>query len=669
VVTSLEFADRTIVFLSDIRHSTRRLARAPGFTVIVVLTLALGIAAATAMFSVVNGVLLRPLPYPEQERLIELMHQAPGLGLDTLFASPAIYFTYRNHNTTFDSVGLWDDGNSPVTVTGSGQAESVQSLEVTHEVLDILGSVPIVGRGFSEDDDRSGGQPTAVISYSYWQRHFGGANVLGQTLVADGVQRQIIGVLPEWFRFFEQPAEIFFPLQPRRTTAMFLSFSGRAIARLKAGATLEEANADVSRMIPILREEFPAPAESNFATAELRPKLRWLRDSVVGELSTTLWILMGTIGILLMIAAANVANLVLVRALAQRQDLAIRAALGASAGGIARVVLLGSALLGLAAGSIGFACAYLCVPLLLSMSTFALPQVMTVEMDHTVALFAFATSALATLSLGLVSLLRSARPNLPRALRSSGRSMTLGRDESRVRHGLLVSQVALALLLLVGSGLMIRTYQAIRNVDPGFDDPNSVQIVKLTIPEANLENPDGPVDSERLLVMQRTILDKLASVPGVDAVGFAALNDGLPLDGDGRSASIRAEGRTLPGAAAPIREIQFVSPGFFETLGTPLLAGRPLQWDDVFSGRLVVVVSENLARAEWGSAEAALGHRVGVGPTGQWFEIVGVVKDIHHNGLSEPAPESVSFPPPYRPGDARDGHCIVRASQQARRHT
>ena len=284
-------------------------------------------------------------PWVVQERLIELVHEAPSLGLDTLFASPAIYFTYRDHNTTFDSVGLWDDGNSPVTVTGSGQAESVQSLDVTHEVLDILGVVPILGRGFAEDDDRVGAQPTAVISYSYWQRHFGGTDVLGRTLIADGVQRQIIGVLPEWFRFFEQPAEIFFPLQPRRAAAMFLSFSGRAIARLKAGATLEEANADVSRMIPILREEFPAPPELNFATAELRPKLRWLRDSVVGELGATLWILMGTIGILLLIAAANVANLMLVRALAQRQDLAIRAALGAGAGGIARVVLLESAVL------------------------------------------------------------------------------------------------------------------------------------------------------------------------------------------------------------------------------------------------------------------------------------------------------------------------------------
>lgn len=200
-------------FLRDLRYGGRALLRAPGFTFVATLTLALGIGATIAMFSVVNGILLRPLPYPEQDRLIELVHEAPGLGMGQLLASPAIYFTYRDHSRTFDSVGLWDWDSSPVTVTGSGEPEAVQSLEVTHEVLGILGANPIVGRGFSDADDLPGSAPTAIISYGYWRRHFGGADPLGQTLVVDGVPRQVIGVLPQSFRFFDYPADIFYPLQ------------------------------------------------------------------------------------------------------------------------------------------------------------------------------------------------------------------------------------------------------------------------------------------------------------------------------------------------------------------------------------------------------------------------------------------------------------------------
>src|SRR5207247_2145457 len=238
-------------FLRDLRYGGRALRRAPGFTIVATLTLALGIGATTVMFSVVNGILLRPLPYPEQDRLIELVHEAPGLGISRLYASAAIYFAYRDHTRAFESVGLWDWDSSPVTVTGSGEPEAVQSLEVTHEVLTILGADPILGRDFSEADDLPGSTPTAIISYGYWRRRFGGAAPLGQTLVVDGIPRQVIGVLAQSFRFFDYPADIFYPLQPVRSAAVFPSFDGRGIARLKEGVTLREANADVARMIPL----------------------------------------------------------------------------------------------------------------------------------------------------------------------------------------------------------------------------------------------------------------------------------------------------------------------------------------------------------------------------------------------------------------------------------
>lgn len=426
-------------FLRDLRYGGRALLRAPGFTIVATLTLALGIGTTTAMFSVVNGILLRPLPYPEQDRLIELVHEAPGLGISQLFASPAAYFGYRDHGRTFEAVGLWDWDSSPVTVTGSGEPEAVRSLEVTHEVLAILGADPIVGRGFSEADDRPGSVPTAVISHGYWQRHFGGADPVGQTLVVDGIPRQVIGVLPQWFRFFDYPAEIFYPRQPVRSGAVFPSGDGRGIARLKEGVTLAEANADVARMIPILSEEFPGGSVEEW---RLGPKLRWLKDTVVGDLGDTLWLLMGTIGLLLLIACANVANLVLVRTETRRPELAIRAALGAGWGGIARVVFAESAILGLAGGAAGLSVAYAGLPLLLSLGAADLPHIMTVTIDPTVLRVTLGISVLATLTFALIPVFHIALPKLQlaRVLGGGGRSITAGRESNRARHLLVVSR-------------------------------------------------------------------------------------------------------------------------------------------------------------------------------------------------------------------------------------
>jgi predicted permease len=632
-------------FLRDLRYGGRVLLRAPGFTIVVTLTLALGIGATTAMFSVVNGILLRPLPYPDQDRLIELVHEAPGMGIDSMLASPAVYFGYRDHSQTFESVGLWDWDSSPVTVTGSGEPEAVRSLEVTHEVLAILGANPIVGRGFGAADDVPGSVPTAIISYGYWQRHFGGADPLGRTLVVDGIPRQVIGVLPQWFRFFDYPAEIFYPRQPVRSDAVFPSGDGRGIARVKEGVTLGEANADVARMIPILDEEFPGGSVEKW---QFGPKLRWLKDTVVGDLGDTLWLLMGTIGLLLVSACANVANLVLARTETRRPELAIRAALGAGWGGIARVVLAESAILGLAGGVAGLSVAYVGLPLLLSLGAADLPQIMTVTIDPTVLLVTLGISVLATLMFALIPVFHIALPKLQLAgvLRGARRSITEGRESNRARHLLVVSQVALALVLLIGSGLMMRTFQTLRQVDPGFRDPDNVQTFQLTIPTADVpvaERPGVP-NPERRVRIQHEILDRLGAVAGVESAGFSSSNDGLPLDGDGKTRSIFVEGRTPVDGAATLKEIQFVSPRFFETLRTPLMAGRTFDWNDVHQDRRVVLVSENLARAEWGSASAALGKRIGPRETGPWSEVVGVVKDVHHNGLSQPAPETVIFP-------------------------
>jgi putative ABC transport system permease protein len=627
----------------DLRYGGRTLLRAPGFTIVATLTLVLGIGATTAMFSVVNGILLRPLPYPEQDRLVELVHEARGVGISRMLASPAVYFGYRDHSRTFEAVGLWDWDASPVTVTGVGEPESVRSVELTHEVLGILGATPALGRGFRSSDDVPGAVPTVVVSHGYWQRRFGGANPIGRTLVVDGVARDIVGVLPEWFRFFDYPADIFYPMQLVRSEAGFPQGDGRGVARLKPGVALEQANADVRRMIPLVNAEFGRPGPA-FDRMQFGPNLRPLKDMVVGNLGETLWLLMGTIGLLLLIACANVANLVLVRTQSRRTELSVRTALGARWADIARVVLAENAILGLAGGALGVALALVSLPYLLALGGDDLPYIMTARIDLTVLLVALAVSAIATFVFACLPVLRFARPQmqLAESLHGGARGTAESHDGNRVRHMLLVAQVALAMVLLVGCGLMIRTFVTLRQIDPGFRDPSSVQTFQLTLPASTAdEDPAaGPI-----IRMHQAIAERLATVPGVQSAAFTSSNDGLPLDGDGRANSIFVEGRIVGDTLPSPKEIQFASPGFFETMMTPLVAGRAFEWSDVYQQRPVALVSENFARAEWGSSAAALGKRIALRQAGPWLDVVGVVKDVRHHGLNEPAPETVILPP------------------------
>jgi predicted permease len=630
-------ARRVMIAIDGLRYASRSLARSRGFFIGVVLTLALGFGAATAMFAVVNGVLLRPLPYPQQDRLVEIAHRLPRLGVESSGASPAIYFTYRDHGESFEAIGLWDWSASPVTVQSGGEPESVQSVEITHEIFDVLGVAPALGRTFDAADDSPGGPPTVIVSHSYGQRRFGGDSPLGQTLVVDGIAREIVGVLPQGFEFFAYPADVFYPLQPDRGAAMFASFDGRAVARLKPGVTLAQANADVARMIPIVAREFPARGAQRFTATDLEPKLQLLRDRVVGTLGPTLWILMSTIGILLLIGCANVANLLLVRTQSRLRQLGIRAALGAGRGRIAGHVLAECAILTLSGTALGLAAAYAALPLIERLAFANLPQIATVRIDTTVALVALAASALTCALLVPLSLARVRYSKLTRLAQSTTRA-TEGREAARAMRALLVAQVALAFVLLVGAGLMLRTFQALRDVDPGFSGANAVQIAEISVSERDKT-------AEEIVREQQAILDAVAAVPGVASVGFT-VGDGLPLDGDGRSASIAVEGERSGEGPAPLREIQFVSPGYFETIGTRLVAGRAFTWDDVYGGRPVTLVSESLAAAEWGSAAAALGKRIRPPQTDSpWFDVIGVTANVHYDGVDRPAPPSVTFPP------------------------
>jgi predicted permease len=612
-----------------LRHAIRALLRAPVFALAAVTTLAVAIGATTAIFSVVDGVLLEPLPFPQSDRLVAVRHLFPTLADDELDASPAFYFTYRDNNTTFESVALWSANTA--TVTGGGDAEEIQAVRASVEFLPTLRVEPLLGRRFTAADGTPGSPPTVLLSYAYWQRRFGGErDVVGQTLTLDGAPVEIVGVLPATFKFLEDQADVLMPAQPNRAQSFVGPIGERVIARLKDGATLEDARVDVARMIPIYYETFPlAPFLPRGAIdgSRTEPSLRLLKDRVVGDLDEALLVLMSTIGMLLLIACANIANLLLVRTESRRAELAIRAALGASSSAIARSLLLESAVLALAGGAAGLLLASLAVPALLRFAGSALPSALDIGIDANVAAFAFAVSLLCGALLCLLPIAKHAAPRVIEALRGAARSHSAGRETHHARNTLVVAQVALALILLIASGLMIRSFVALRSVDPGFQDPQAVQTFRISV-------PNSVPEFTRVVRMQNDIADGIAALPGVESVAYASRR---PLLGRGPS------GPFFFGDATDSAETEFryASPGFFATLGTPLLAGRDFEPVDVYENRQVAIVSANIANARWGSPAAALGKELRRVANAPPTTIVGVVGDIRHYGVDQRAPEAV----------------------------
>ena len=627
--------------MNVLKHVFRRFGMAPMFTAIALVTLALGIGANTAIFSVVNGVLIKPLPFPHSQDLVAVWHGASGMSgvVHELDCSPAMYFTYREENQTFQEFGLWE--NRTASVTGVGDPEELRGLLVTYGTLQALGVQPAIGRWFSQTDDTPGSPETVMLTFGYWQRRFGGdRSVVGRSLTVDSMPRTVIGVMPRDFRFLDSDPELILPERFDRSTLFLGNFGYKGIARLKPGVSLQQANADVGRMLDIWLRAWPvAPGATRafFGDIHLSPRLKPLKEDVVGDIGATLWVLMGTIGIVLLIACANVANLLLVRAEGRQQELAIRAALGAGWGRIAREMLLESLTLGVLGGILGLGLAYASVRSLVANGPATLPRLAEIGMDPPVLAFSLAVSLLAGLMFGLIPVIKYAGPHLATALRSGGRSQSASRERHRARNTLVVVQVALALVLLIGSGLMIRTFQALRNIQPGFTRPGEVQLLRVSIPEAHVKEP------ERVMRMQNEILDKLAAIPGVDSVSFT--NSG-PLEGLNYFDPVTAEDKMYaPGQVAPLRRFRFVTPGFFNTTGTALAAGREFTWTDLYEKRNVAMVSENMARELWGAPAAALGKRIKAGGANTpWREIVGVAADVYDDGVQDKPPAFAYWP-------------------------
>ncbi len=392
-------------------------------------------------------------------------------------------------------------------------------------------------------------------------------------------------------------------------------------------------------MLGIWLKAWPVPpgfGRQLFENARFGPKVQPLKQEVVGDIGKVLWVLMGTIGLVLLIACANVANLLLVRAEGRQQELAIRAALGAGWGTIAREMLLESLTLAVLGGLIGTGLAYAALRILIARGPATLPRLSEIGIDSLVLLFALGVSLMSGFLFGLIPVIKYATPRVAAALRAGGRTLSQSRERHRARNTLVVVQVALALILLIGSGLMIRTFHALRNVDPGFTGPQSLQVLRIWIPDTQVK------EAENVMRMQQQMMEKLASVPGVASVALAS---GAPMEGFNSNDLVYAEDKTYAaGQIPPVRRFRFISPGYFETTGTNLIAGRDFTWTDLYDKRQVAMVSENMAREMWGEPSAALGKRIRSAPSNPWREIVGVVSDVYDDGVQQKPPAMVYWP-------------------------
>lgn len=626
--------------IADLKLVFRRLGKAPGFATTILLTLAIGIGANNVVFSVINRVLLRPLPYPDSDRLLALWLDAPGAGGLANFASglqlsPSMYFTFLRHNQTFQSLGIWSPGTA--SITGVAQPEQVHAIGVSEGVLESLDVPPVAGRWFAHADQDPRGAQTVILSYGYWERRFGGdPAVIGHVLQVDSQPHTIVGVMPRNFSIADRPFELLLPLALDPVNEKLAPFGYYGLGRLKPGVSIAQADADIARLIPVWMDSWSNGPGTNphwYEHWRIVPHFRSLKQQVIGTVGNVLWIVMATVGLVMLIACANIANLLLVRADSRQQELSIRAALGAGRARIARELLLESVTLGLLGGLLSLVVAWGGLRLLVASGPANLPRLAEVSLDARSFAFTFLVSVVSGLFFGAIPAWRYARARLSLSSGSSARTASASRSSHRSRNVLVIAQTAMALVLLISALLMIRSFAALRDVDPGFIDPPHIQTVTISIPDQLVADP---VTVTRT---QNAIDDRIAAIPGVQSVGFAYA---VPMDDDDPNwDEVGVEGKVYPNNEPPLRLFNYVSPGYFRAMGTRLVAGRDFTWDDLYGLHNYVMVSEGFARENWGSAAAAIGKRVRQFSSMPWQEVIGVVQDVHVHGVDEVAPPTV----------------------------
>jgi len=622
---------------AQIRPTLRRLARAPGFTTISILTLGLGIAGTTAAFSVVNAVLLRPLPYREPERLVQLWHAAPGLGMAQFEQSDASYIQYQDKATrSFQSLASYRTESA--NLTGGQDPERVASAQVTASFLPTLGVVPALGRNFTDGEDRPGGAAVVILSNALWQRRYGGdRNIIGKPIQIDGIAREVVGVMPATFHFPAATTELWTPTAIDRAHLNTGSFNRNAIGRLRPGVTIKAAEAEMQPILMRLPDDVPGMmTRAIFEQAKIQVTLHSLRDDVIGDIRPILFTVLGTVAFVLLIACANVANLFLVRAEARTKEVAVRSALGATPRAIVRLYLGEGLVLAAAGAALGVVLAYGALTLLLRTAPEGLPRASEIGIDLASLGLAAAIAVITGVFFSAVPFFRSGKAELTPMLRDSTRGSTSGRERQRVRNTFVVAQVALALILLVGSGLLARSFQRMRAVDPGFK-PAGVLTLRLSIPEATYRTTGD------IARFYHQLTTRLATVPGVQSVGTVTK---LPLSegGDNHNGAWIEDRPSTKDGLPSIHLIVNASQDYFASMGIPLIEGRTFRDDGTDQPSHEMIVSRSFARQYWPNG-SAIGKRVkSGGPEAPWSTIVGVVGDVHDEALTKPAEAAVYQP-------------------------
>jgi putative ABC transport system permease protein len=605
--------------LRDIRYAVRQLIKAPTFTLVAILTLALGIGATSAIFSVVNGVLLQPLPYPDPDNLVRVYEVVPQYGRFSV--APANFLDWRKQNSVFERIAAFTSGAG--ALAGAEGPERVPSASVSWDLFELLKVTPSLGRGFTADEEVPGKTSPIVLSHGAWQRRFGGdPNILGRTVNLNGAAASIVGVMPAGFFFPTRQIEFWVPLTSNPANAPRGAHFLSVVARMKAGVTVEQATAEMKTIAGALAVQYP-----NSNAKETSEVVR-LFDQVVGGIRPALMTLFGAVGVVVLIACANVANLLLVRATLREKEFAIRAAIGAGRRRLVMQMLAESVVLSLTGGALGLLLAYLAIPAIQTLSAGTIPRVLDVSIDTCVLAFVFFSSIAVGLLFGLAPAWHVTRTTLGESLKEGARGSSLAGGRW-LRNALMILEVGLSIVLLVGAILLLRSFAKLTSVDPGFR-PHGVLTFSVALPQRSYPQPHNRV------AFYDTLLARLDALPQVTGAGMVQT---LPMRG-GYTLSFSIEGRP---AARPGEELsanhRSASPGYFSALGIPLLRGRTFTDRDSERAPQVAVVDEAFATRHFPN-EDPIGRGIDIGNgTDGFYEIVGVVGSVHHDGLDEnPAP-------------------------------
>lgn len=629
----------------DLRYGVRMLAKNPGFTTVAVLALALGIGANTAVFSVVNAVLLRPLPLTEPDRLVwmwgdGIRQQGNGRGS----ISPPDFLDFREQNQSFERLAAFQ--NSPFNLTGAGEPERVNGVRVSAGFFETLGVRPMHGRTFVTEEEQDGRGQVAVIGYGLWQRRFGGdPSLVGKTISLNGNSFTVIGILPLGFQFPRDEVELWAPITFRvQPTSVRRFHFLRPIARLKPGVSLAQAQAEINAITVRLEQQYP-DSNTNYGA-----RLVLLPEQIVGDLRPTLWMLVAAVAFVLLIACANVANLLLARAATRQKEIAIRSALGAGRWRVVRQLLTESVALGLGGGLLGFLIAWWGVKLLVALGPSNIPRLREVTVDGRVLGFTLAVSLLTGMLFGLVPALQASRSGLGETLKEGSRGST-GLSGRLVRGALVVSEIALALVLLVGAGLMLKSFLRLTQIDPGFQ---AVNTLTMQIGLTQARYADAP---PRAAFFQQ-LLPRLAALPGVRHTGAVSQ---LPMSGQNNDTWFTVEGRPAVSAGDRLGANQrVVSPDYFRALGIPLIKGRYFTERDTTTAPNAIIISQTFASQVFPN-EDPIGKRLTVDFGQPWTgEIVGIVGAIRHAGLSIEPWREMYFPHAQTPVGGMN--LVVRAA-------